>query len=476
MIYYWVLQVAGHGGTDPGAAGNNIIEKDMNLAISLYQNDRFSELNIAHALTRSRDESLTKDERVKRIKSVFGDDKGVILISNHNNAGGGEGSEVIYALRNTATYPIMILNEIKLTGQKTRTAFQKRLDTEPTKDYYYIMRETTNIQPVIVEYAFLDNAADASRLRYNWMRYAEAVIKATCEYIGYPYRPPYSEHIVYTVQAGDTLFNIAQRFKTTVAELVRINNLTSNTISVGQRLLIPFFETTTPPADTFTHTVVSGDTLFSLANRFGTTVDEIKRINNLTSNALSLGQQLQIPLTDSTTPPTTSRPTLRLGDRGKDVTDLQNLLVSFGYSPGSIDGVFGQGTLNAVKAFQTARGLVSDGVVGAATWNALLSENTPLTHIVVSGDTLFSIANRFGTTVNAILQLNNLTSTTLTLGQRLLIPSGNAPTVITHTVVSGDSLWSIAQRFNTTVNAIVSLNNLTSNLLSIGQQLLIPTA
>jgi len=85
----------GHGGTDPGAIGNDIIEKDLNLAISMYQNDRFYELNIPHTLTRTTDETLTPTERVNRIKSGFGDERGVILISNHINAGGEEGKSVI---------------------------------------------------------------------------------------------------------------------------------------------------------------------------------------------------------------------------------------------------------------------------------------------------------------------------------------------------------------------------------------------
>ena len=80
---------AGHGGTDSGAVGNDIIEKNLNLMISMYMNDRFYELNIPHAMTRTTDETLNPTDRVDRIKSAFGDELGVILISNHNNAGGG---------------------------------------------------------------------------------------------------------------------------------------------------------------------------------------------------------------------------------------------------------------------------------------------------------------------------------------------------------------------------------------------------
>src|SRR4051812_24380536 len=64
-------------------------------------------------------------------------------------------------------------------------------------------------------------------------------------------------------------------------------------------------------------------------------------------------------------------PTLRFGARGSSVVDLQNKLRAAGFNPGPSDGVFGNGTLNAVKAFQRARGLTADGVVGPNTWSKL---------------------------------------------------------------------------------------------------------
>ena len=92
---------------------------------------------------------------------------------------------------------------------------------------------------------------------------------------------------------------------------------------------------------------------------------------------------------------------------------------------------------------------------------------------VVSGDSLYSIAKRYNTSVNEIKKLNNLSSNLLSIGQILKIPSGS-DSYTTYKVVSGDSLYSIAKRYNTSVNEIKSLNNLSSNLLSIGQVLKIP--
>jgi N-acetylmuramoyl-L-alanine amidase len=83
---------AGHGGTDPGTSGNGIIEKDYTLDISLYMAELFRELGVPVTLTRTTDETLTPDERVLRIMNAYGNNPDVIVVSNHLNAGGADGS------------------------------------------------------------------------------------------------------------------------------------------------------------------------------------------------------------------------------------------------------------------------------------------------------------------------------------------------------------------------------------------------
>lgn len=81
----------GHGGDDPGATGNGIVEKDLTLEISKYMYDRLKSLGIPVYITRTTDETLSPTDRVNRILNAFGNDKDVIVVSNHINAGGGEG-------------------------------------------------------------------------------------------------------------------------------------------------------------------------------------------------------------------------------------------------------------------------------------------------------------------------------------------------------------------------------------------------
>ena len=91
-------------------------------------------------------------------------------------------------------------------------------------------------------------------------------------------------------------------------------------------------------------------------------------------------------------------------------------------------------------------------------------------YTVKNGDTLYSIANKFDTTVSKIKELNNLPNNMLSVGQMIKIP-GNLSS--TYVVKSGDTLWSIAKDNNISVDKLKEINNLTSNNLTIGQQLLI---
>ena len=392
----------GHGGTDSGATGNNLLEKDYNLLISKYMYDRFKELGIPVAITRDSDTTLSPTDRVNTILNKFGNSSDVILISNHVNSGGGEGAEVIYALRNKDTLAKRILENIGAAGQETRKYYQRRLPSDTSKDYYFIHRNTGNLEPLIVEYGFIDNTKDVEFLKENYEELAEAVISAVANYIGVPYTPP--EGLItntYVVQKGDTLYSIANKLGTTVSELKKENNLTSNTLQIGEVLRIPTKEIYEEEENIYI--VKKGDSLYSIANKYNTTVEELKRINNLTSNILSIGQVLKLP-----------------SDKASNVEKEENTI----------------------------------------------------SYTVQKGDSLYSIARKYNTTIDRIKDLNNLTTNLLSIGQVLLIPTDtNLET--TYTVQKGDSLYSIAKKYNTTVNRLKQLNNLTSNLLSIGQILIV---
>ena len=233
-------------------------------------------------------------------------------------------------------------------------------------------------------------------------------------------------YITYTVKSGDTLYKIATTNGLSVEQVKQLNNLTGNTIFVGKTLLLPFVQ----------YTVIPGDTLSNIAKRFSSTVDSIKVKNNLITNTIYIGQRLIVPVINQSVPVTTE--------------------------PAPI---------------------TQEPVITSPTFN---------NYTVVAGDTLYAIAKRFNTSVDEIKRINNLASNTLSIGQLLKIP---VPTQVTvpvpppiepvsppdttvqfkeYIVLPGDTLSVIAKKYNSTVSGIKAKNNLTTDLIYIGQKLLIP--
>ena len=288
---------AGHGGADNGASGNGIIEKNLTLDISKYMYDRFKELGVPVKMTRTSDVDLDANARPKVVLDQYGNGKDVIVLSNHINAGGGEGAEVIYALRNRDTLAAKIINELEKSGQVVRKYYQQRLPSNPNKDYYFMLRDTPNNESIIVEYGFIDSTKDdAKQIRDNYKKYAEAVVKAVSEYKGIKYVAPISEGQTYhVVKKGDTLWDLANKYKVSVNDIKNVNGLKSNILTINQKLIIPSNTQNSSTNNNITYTVKKGDNLNSIANKYGVTVSDIKKANNLSSNTIKIDQKLIIP-------------------------------------------------------------------------------------------------------------------------------------------------------------------------------------
>ena len=440
MNNYRIVIDPGHGGEDPGASGNGIIEKNLTLEISRYMYDRFKELGIPVYITRTTDETISPTERVNRILNAFGNNKNVIVVSNHINAGGGDGAEVIYALRNKSTLANKILNSLAKSGQNIREAYQRRLPSNTSKDYYFIHRNTGNTEPVLVEYGFLDSKGDdVEQLKNNAEKYANAVVDAILDYIGY------GTGTNYTVQKGDSLWSIANKFNVSIESLKTANNLTSNLLNIGQTLKIPTEEK--PVTGDYTvYTISKGDSLYSIAQKYNTTVDALVKYNNLSSTNLKVGEQLLIPTSESKL----NTYTVKSGD------SLYSIAKKYGIT---------------VDELKKANGLTSNNL--SLNQKLVIPETKgEIGYVVKAGDSLYSIAQKYNITVDELKKANGLTTNTLTIGQELTIPETSKTT--TYTVKSGDSLYSIADKYNVSVANLKKVNNLKSNLLSIGQILVIP--
>ena len=384
------------GGRESGVTGNGIVEKDYNLLISEYIFNRLKSLGADVKIIRTTDEYISEDDRANKILNAYGNNSKVVALSNMlGNIG--SGAEIIYALRNNSNLASALAENLDDAGLPVSKYYQRRSENDTSKDYYNIQKDTGLIETIIVNYGNINNINEATNIKNEWEDYAEAVVKSLANYTNVPYYKEGESQEIYTVKKGDSLWKIANKYNTTVEKLKSANNLKTNTLSVGQKLVIPSISVSPEVSDTYI--VQKGDSLWSIANKFNMTVSELKNLNNLTNNLLSIGQVLKI----------------------KDS-----------------------------------------------------SSNGETTYTVQKGDSLWVIANKYGITTEELKSYNNLTSNLLSIGQVLKIPQGKTSTENIYTVKKGDSLWTIANRYNTTVEKIKVLNNLTSNLLSIGQQLKIP--
>lgn len=376
---------------------NGIVEKDFTFTIAKYINERLNNIGIENFLVDENNTGLTDEEKVNIIKDKYGNGNNIIVISNRLNKGGKNGAEIVYPLRNNSKLASLIASNLEDAGQTVLKYYQLRNNSDTSKDDDYLIRNTANNLTIVIDYGYIDNTSDANFLKNNYEKLAEAVVKSIANYAGVSYSPANMEGY-YIVKKGDSLWSIASKNNTTVDNIKKLNNLSSNNLSVGQVLKLSYDAKKEDIKGSNIYTVKKGDSLWLIANKYGTTVDELKNANNLKSTTLSIGQTLIIPEKKEST--------------------------------------------------------------------------SKISYVVKKGDSLWLIANKYDTTVEKIKSTNNLKGNTLSIGQVLVIPSSSE--FITYTVKKGDSLWLIANKYNTTVDNIKKLNNLSSNNLQINQKLILP--
>ncbi|MBO0438716.1 LysM peptidoglycan-binding domain-containing protein [Vagococcus fluvialis] len=318
----------------------------------------------------------------------------------------------------------------------------------------------------------------------------------------------------HTVVSGDTLSGIARKYGVTVAQLKQWNNLKSDLIHPGQVLKVSGDNTSNvkPPTDNNNntnkpggekptngtkHTVKSGETLYGISLKYGVTVAQIKQWNNLKNDIIYVGQSLIVSSNGSSNnqtekPTTPTNPTTPNTNSQKHTVKSGDTLSGIAWKYGVTVAQLKQWNnlkSDIIYVGQTliVKGGTTNGSSSNQSQGSQNNNSSTTTHTVRRGDTLYGISLRYGVSVNEIKQKNNLTSDMIYIGQTLAISgssqSGNKTntqqtvstgTSSTYTVKSGDSLYKIASQHNITVDQLKKENNLSGDMIYVGQTLRIP--
>ena len=308
----------------------------------------------------------------------------------------------------------------------------------------------------------------------------------------------------YTVKAGDSLWGISHKYGMSIDSLKSLNNLSSNFIYPGQVLKVgqsnnqsnttskpSASQSTNSGSQSGSYTVKAGDSLWGISHKYGMSIDSLKSLNNLSSNFIYPGQVLKVGQSGSqsntVSKPSTSQSTNSSNQSGSYTVKAGDSLWGISHKYGmSIDGLKSLNNLSSnfiypgqvLKVGQSSNqsNTVSKPSASQSTNNSSQSGS----YTVKAGDSLWKIATEHGLTIAQLKSLNNLTSNTIYVNQKLtvtmkksvndVIPTTKAPTQ-GYTVKAGDSLWQIASAHGTTVNRLKALNKLNSDLIYVGQHL-----
>lgn len=270
----------GHGGTDSGAQGNGLQEKNVTLAIALKTRDILYRDYEGHSvrLSRTGDQTRSLNYRTNDANSWGAN----YFVSIHINAGGGVGYE-------DYIYNGSISSQTITYRDRVHAEIMKQVDFNnrgKKRANFHVLRES-RMPAILTENGFIDNAGDAAKLKSDdyLNRIALGHANGIASALGLRRKTGGGGGNTYIVKEGDTLWSIAQAHNITVSELKSLNNLTNDIIYPGQVLIV---------TGAVYHTVQSGETLWGIAQLYGTTVDAIKNFNGLTGDTIQPGQRLRV--------------------------------------------------------------------------------------------------------------------------------------------------------------------------------------
>lgn len=302
------------------------------------------------------------------------------------------------------------------------------------------------------------------------------------------------------VISGESLFSIAKMYNVSVEDLKKLNSLVDGKIKPGQEIKITQPTQTLASAaepvkpvsavKTITHKVKKGESLFLIAQNYNVSVDELKKLNNLTVGKIKPGQTIKINQSTETMASVAepAQPVSAVKTITHKVKSGESLfLIAQNYNV-SVDELkkLNNLTVGKIKPGQTIKiNQPTETLENAKESAKTVSTTKTITHKVKSGESLFLIAKNYNVSVDDLKKLNNLTDGKIKPGQEIRIGQGTeiadnsvettkteaAVKTVKHKVTKGESLFSIAKDNNITVEELKKLNNLTTSEIKFGQEL-----
>ncbi|EOL49019.1 LysM peptidoglycan-binding domain-containing protein [Enterococcus caccae] len=339
-----------------------------------------------------------------------------------------------------------------------------------------------------------------------------------------------NQNVTHTVKAGDSLWALSAQYGTSIANIKSWNNLSSDVIYVGQKLIVKKGSGNagggstggnnggstgntggsgnTGTSNTY-YTVKSGDSLWAISNANGVSIANLRQWNNLNGDIIYPGQKLIVKKSSGNTgggstggntggstgntggsgnTGSNSYYTVKSGDSLWVIANANGVSIANLRQWNNLNGdiIYPGQKLIVKKGSGNTGGGSTGGNNGGSTGNTGGANNTGTNnsnYTVKAGDSLWAIANANGVSVANLRQWNNLNGDIIYPGQKLIVkkgqgnsssPSGNQgnnQTSGSHTVKSGDTLWGLAQKYGTSVQRIKQLNGLSSDIIYIGQKL-----
>ncbi|WP_026952350.1 LysM peptidoglycan-binding domain-containing protein [Algoriphagus mannitolivorans] len=222
--------------------------------------------------------------------------------------------------------------------------------------------------------------------------------------------------ILHRVTQGETLFSISRRYKASVGDIQNSNEVLKDGLKSGQTIRVPYITSSQAPEGASIHKVSPGETLFSISKKYGVTVDSLKQWNKLLGNDLSVGQALVVRESSPSAPqtqPSTPAPVAVATTTTKTVEPTPAKKVE-------------EKKVEPKPAVSKPTPVSKETTeVRAVTTSAPIVPGEWISHTVVQGETLFSISNQYNSSVEDLIKWNALSSNNLRTGQ--VIKVGRAP-------------------------------------------------